>query len=195
MTLREQIEQLQFENGDYDNTPTNIAIVTGYNRAIADVLRVLTERPADRPHHRTSATVEAESDWVTEQPAETPDRWALPADAEHKCAKCGEPKRCHGKHNECIFTAAPLIERPAETEYWCGCRICEMHKIQVMGTETDRNIRRKVERPAETLLGCLMCEGRGVVRNYLDRMGDYEKYHCPNCKGTGKTAAPAKETP
>ncbi len=50
------------------------------------------------------------------------------------------------------------------------------------------------ERPTETpIVSCLKCEGQGVLRNYLDRMGDYETYHCPVCGGTGKTAAPAKE--
>jgi DnaJ-class molecular chaperone len=33
---------------------------------------------------------------------------------------------------------------------------------------------------------CLRCEGSGVVRHYINRAGDYEKYHCPQCKGSGR---------
>lgn len=32
---------------------------------------------------------------------------------------------------------------------------------------------------------CLSCEGHGVKRKYIDRAGDYTKYHCPDCDGTG----------
>jgi hypothetical protein len=33
---------------------------------------------------------------------------------------------------------------------------------------------------------CLHCEGRGTVREYLNRAGDFNVHHCPECKGTGK---------
>jgi hypothetical protein len=33
---------------------------------------------------------------------------------------------------------------------------------------------------------CLNCEGHGVIRTYLNRAGDYNKSHCPNCAGTGR---------
>lgn len=32
---------------------------------------------------------------------------------------------------------------------------------------------------------CIWCEGHGVKRNYLDRAGSYEKFHCKDCGGTG----------
>lgn len=35
-------------------------------------------------------------------------------------------------------------------------------------------------------LACLRCEGSGTVRHYLNRAGDYEKWHCPDCGGTGE---------
>jgi hypothetical protein len=40
---------------------------------------------------------------------------------------------------------------------------------------------------------CLTCEGHGVRRNYLDIAGDYEKYHCPDCGGTGLEAVTTQE--
>lgn len=39
---------------------------------------------------------------------------------------------------------------------------------------------------APVVLPCLRCEGSGVVRYYLNRAGDHEKKHCPECLGTGK---------
>lgn len=86
-TLREQIEQLQFENGDYDTTPTNIAIVTGYNRAIADVLHVLTERPA-----------------------ETPCDHAYERQVCEQCAKCGNLRGCIQPTHWRPLPAAPAKE-------------------------------------------------------------------------------------
>lgn len=32
----------------------------------------------------------------------------------------------------------------------------------------------------------MRCEGHGVVRNYIDRVGDYERWHCRDCNGTGE---------
>lgn len=35
-------------------------------------------------------------------------------------------------------------------------------------------------------LACIRCEGGGVVRHYLNVAGDFRRYHCPDCGGTGK---------
>jgi hypothetical protein len=40
---------------------------------------------------------------------------------------------------------------------------------------------------------CLMCEGHGVKRKYLDRAGLYEKSHCESCDGAGNE--PERSTP
>lgn len=39
---------------------------------------------------------------------------------------------------------------------------------------------------------CIDCEGHGVKRNYLDRAGSYEKYHCKTCGGTGDESVDAR---
>jgi transposase-like protein len=35
------------------------------------------------------------------------------------------------------------------------------------------------------ILACIRCEGSGVVRDYLNIAGDYRRWHCPDCGGTG----------
>lgn len=35
-------------------------------------------------------------------------------------------------------------------------------------------------------LACIKCSGSGVVKVTIDIAGDYYKYHCPKCLGTGK---------
>ena len=35
-------------------------------------------------------------------------------------------------------------------------------------------------------LPCLECEGTGIVKKYLNMAGDYLKFHCRACGGTGK---------
>ncbi len=53
MTLRQQIEALRFRDGDIDEiTPENIAIQTGYNAALDDILAHVGEAEAERPTHR-----------------------------------------------------------------------------------------------------------------------------------------------
>ena len=44
----------------------------------------------------------------------------------------------------------------------------------------------QTDTPTVVLLPCLRCEGTGIVRYYLNRAGDYEKRHCPQCLGQGK---------
>lgn len=60
-------------------------------------------------------------------------------------------------------------------------------------TDEERAARAEEKRRAHPMYGknqvghrkCLGCEGHGVRRKYIDRAGDYEKYHCQFCGGTG----------
>jgi hypothetical protein len=47
-----------------------------------------------------------------------------------------------------------------------------------------KEIRHSLQRATDP--ACLRCEGHGVIRNYINRAGDYEKEYCPQCKGSGR---------
>lgn len=40
---------------------------------------------------------------------------------------------------------------------------------------------------APAVKACLHCEGRGVVRDYINNAGEYNVRHCTRCQGTGRT--------
>ncbi len=68
-------------------------------------------------------------------------------------------------------------------------------------TEEEIAARKEAERKAHPMFGkvavgikkCLGCEGHGVRRRYIDRAGDYDKYHCQFCGGTGNEPVTACE--
>jgi hypothetical protein len=88
---------------------------------------------------------------------------------------------------------AALLAAPAPTEKRHGCTNCgeRFDDFDELYAHVDRHGEAPADAPPATPTpgldrACLNCEGHGVVRHYLNRAGEFDKSHCPNCAGTGR---------